>query len=341
MDVLESQLSDIREAYATGRIKPMVEISDRNPLQDLKLNLYTPISPVEQTFMSKCARYRETALQATRRGEYALADSLLAEARKCMQAPELSPQARLFLQSAQEAANAYLDYRREDFESGIARIYRSLFIDEMLEVNYGYVYLFMHRIRLLLNLLRLKRRQNEEAEVLRMGFTLADYLEQKLPSLPFPTSWDAGQLNYLSLEQKTFFFEQAMAEIILLVAGRVDVPEDFVYSLTEHTSPKQSMHGQLSLRSHSWLQARLALQAEDHVRFLELVHPLISAGSGDFIWLWYGTVVDLVILCSKLSLNQAHLLLQDIVGDMASWKWSKLPPSWRLVFEKISVPAKV
>lgn len=331
MDIFERQLRSIRKAYAVGRVKPVVEVSDGNPPQNQSIATYTPISSAEQDVLDRCRRHHATALQASRQGEYSMADTLLAAAEQCIQTSRLSPAGKLVAQSAHEAAAAYLDYRRENFEAGITHIYRALFIDATLEDTYGYVYFYAHRIRLLLNLLRLKRRQSEEHEALRIGFALIDYLEQKIPSLPFPTSWNAGRLQHLSSAQQNFFFEQAIFEIIFLVAGRVAMPEGFSAGLDAHTCSESSTYCVLSPRSHLWLQAR---QTADPGRFLELVCPLVAAGPGDAVWLWYGILIDLVILCSTCPLEQARLLLQDIAGDMAVWKWSSLPPSWKLVFQK-------
>jgi hypothetical protein len=339
--ILEKHLRDIREAYALGRLKPAIEVSNRNLPAEQEKELYTPVSSAEQALLSQCSHYRMLALQAARRGEYALTHTLLSAAEQYMQGSQLSPAGYFVVQSAHEAAAAYLDYREENFESGITRIHRALTFDEQLEETYGFVYFHAHRIRLLLNLVRLKRRQGERLTALNMSFALMDYLEQKAVLLPFPTSWDIRRLKYLSSDQRTFFFEQALFEVIFLVAGQFHLSEDFLSAFTEHTHSKSGACCQLSPRSHLWLQARQALQAEDPDLFLELVTPLIAAGPGDVIWLWYGILIDLVMVCKPLDLEQAHLLLQDVAGDMASWRWSGLPPAWKQDFQQMTVQMSI
>lgn len=325
MYTLEKHLRDAREAYATGRLKPAIDVSDRSHAGD---EPYRPISLAEQASLERCSQYRTMALQTTRRGNYELAHTLLATSEHYAQTSHLSPAGFLSFQSAHEAAAAYLDYREENFESGIARIYHALAIDEKLEETYGFVAFHAHRIRVLLNLIRLKRRQGEELTALSMSFALMDYLEQKVAVLPFPTSWDAGRLKYLSAEQKHFYFEQALTEVTFLVASQLHLPEAFLLVFEEQRH-RGDARCHLSPRSHLWLQARQALQADDPGRFLELATPLIAAGPDTVLWLWYGILIDLVMMCEALDLEEAHLLWQDVTEDMLSWRWSGLPAAWR------------
>lgn len=327
MYTLEKHLRDAREAYATGRLKPAIEASDRSRAGD---GPYRPISLAEQASLERCNQYRALALQTARRGNYELAHTLLATSEQYAQTSQLSPAGLLSFQSAHEATAAYLDYREENFESGITRIYHALAVDEELEETYGFVAFHAHRIRVLLNLIRLKRRQGEGLTALNMSFALMDYLEQKVVSLPFPTSWDVGRLKHISAEQKHFYFEQALTEVIFLVAGQLHLPEEFLPVFEEQR------HGgdadcHLSPRSHLWLQARQALQADDPGRFLELATPLIATGPDTVLWLWYGLLLDLAMMCEALDMKEAHLLLRDVTEDMTSWRWSGLPPAWRQV----------
>lgn len=287
-------------------------------------------SASEIPILTQCAQYCQAALQATRRGEYEIARYLFATTDQLIQASELSPVVNLVIQSGQESAMAYLDYRREDFESGTSRIYHALAIDETLEYVYGMAYFHLHRLRLLLNLIRLKRRQGAREEVFQASFSLLDYLEQKSASLPFPTRWDFRQLESVSSNIKTFFFEEVVLEIVCLTAGQERISETFLQKIEAHTSTLSSIC-QLSPRAHSWLQAKQALYQQNSGRFLELIHPMITAGLEDIPMLRYGILVDLALLCSQFSLQEANILQQEIAEDMSSWKWAGLPLTWKSI----------
>lgn len=337
MDISAKQLNDIREAYAIGRHKPIKEITEKDFDLTVDDAEKAGIGPVEQKVLLRCGRSRTAALKASRQRQYGIAEYLFAATDKLLQAETFSPAGRLVAQSAHESAVAYLDYRYERFEIGTERIYRALACDETLEEVYELTSYHGHRIRLLLNLVRLKRRQGEVIEALRMSLALIDYLEQKVPSLPFPTTWDARRLDNLPLSLKDFLFEQAIYEMMFLVVGQQCSSADVVSALSEHIYAGSSPHCQLSPRAHRWLQARHALHIQQPGRFLDLVLPLVAAGPEGAVWLWYGIAIDLVILCRDLSLEAAHLLLQTIAEDMPSWRWSSLPPSWKQISQTIAV----
>src|SRR4051812_24642502 len=162
MDTLHIQLHDIRAAYAAGRLKPVEKSIDVAALEKEQVQSWKPFLPeAEQELVMRCIHDLSSALQATRRGNYILADHLFAVIEEFIHTCKFSPASYLVTQSTLEAAAAYLDYRREQFESGIQRIYRALSIDETLELTHGFHASHLHRLRLLLNLMRLKRYQGE------------------------------------------------------------------------------------------------------------------------------------------------------------------------------------
>jgi hypothetical protein len=330
MNPLAKQLSDIGIAYIAGRLQKSEASSDR-PIEELD-NTSMISSPAERILLQRCNRYRSNALHACREGKYAIADQFFTAIDSLLKTEAFSPAGRLMIQSANEAALSYLDYRHERFASGTERIYRVLTYDEVLEETYGIANYHIHRLRQLVNLMRLKRRQGEEAEALKIGLALIDYLEQKVSSLPFPTAWDSQRLASVEQAYTNFLFEQTIFELMFLVAGQEKASLSLSPALTQHTG-SASLLCQLSPRSHRWLAARLALQDQNIENFLELAQPLVAAGPGGAPWLWYGIVMDLVIVCRQFSLPPAQQLLQAITADMPDWRWSSLPPFWRQVLE--------
>lgn len=328
MDMSAKQLNDLRAAYSVGRLKPMMEIPEN--ILELGLNR-AELPPAEQELLQRCSRYRSAALQACREGKYAIAKYLLADTERLIQEGTFSPPGRLIAQSGYEAAIAYLDYRCGRFEIGTEHIYRALACDEKLEDMYGLTRYHMHRMRLLINLIHLKRYQGEEIAALRLSLALIDYLEQKASSLPYPTTWDSQCLDHLPFAAKNLLFEMAMCEMMFLIVGQEHHLTEWPAFLSRHTHATASSFCQLSPRAHLWLQAKQALQEHKLDRFCEIATPLIAAGPGELLWLWHGIAMDVVILCKDLVSEPAALLLQSITDDMSSWRWSKFPPCWKQI----------
>lgn len=337
MSLSAQQLNDIRAAYAIGHIKPIVEIAEQDVGLELDQAQYVALSSAEQDLLRRCNRYRTAALKACREGKYGIAEYLFHDIEKLLQTDMLPPMMRLMIQSTYEAAVAYLDYRCGRFEIGTAHIYRVLAYDETLEETYGLTSFHLHRIRQLLNLLRLKRRQGDGQEVIRLGVALMDYLEQKTSSLPFPTTWNSQCLNHLPLLAKNFLFEQTMCEVMFLIVCQENHYPHWLTQISGHTTVAASSHCQLSPLAHRWLQAKQALQAHHFDAFCERALPLITAGPTGSNWLWYGLIMDVVLLCKDLTSESAELLLQVISEDMLTWRWSKLPPTWKHIFETMSL----
>jgi hypothetical protein len=337
MDNLAKQLSAIRAAYMLGREKPAIWTSDLDIQHNLEQEWITDVSAEDGALLQKCSRYRNAALKAAREGKLPIAAYLFTTLDKLLSTQELSPVALLISQSAQEAAVAYFDYRRQDFEGGTARIYQALAIDEMLENTYGYKQYQFHRIRLLLNLVRLRRRQGEGAEALRMSIALIDYLEQHISTLPFPTSWDASQLTSLAFAPKNILFDMTIVEIIFLVVGQEDGPGLLIPDFHTHTHEQASVYCQLSSRSHRWLQSKQALQDRNFALYFDNIQPLLAEGPVDIVFLWYGLLLDLVLVCQDLSLTDADYLMQEISSDMSTWPWSRLPITWKRLYETLPV----
>src|SRR5689334_4565220 len=126
METLEKRLCSIREAYACGRLKPIIELSDKDFYSPTKDIWETALSTPEQEIYTQITQYREAGLQAARQKKYAIADILFVAAEKAIQSNTLPAVGSLVAQSAYEAAVAYLDYRRDQFERGTERIYRAL-----------------------------------------------------------------------------------------------------------------------------------------------------------------------------------------------------------------------
>lgn len=337
MHISTQQLNDIRAAYTAGHLKPVAGTSREQERDfDRELTKYTvsQLPSAEQELVNHCSRYQTVALKTAREGKYAIAEYIFSDLEKILQTKVFSSMGHLVVRSGYEAAVAYLDYRCERFDSGTEHIYRAITCDETLERTYGLTHYHLHRLRQILNLVRLKRRRGESQEALYLGNALMDYLEQNISALPFPTAWDTQCLDQLPYTAKNFLFEQAMCEIMYLIIGQVhDLGAHWLAQISKHTTVTTSSRCQLSPQAHLWLAAKRALQAHHLTHFCELILPLLAAGPTASLWFWQGIVIDLLLLCKDLSSEPANLLVQTITQDMPSWRWSTLPPSWKHIFE--------
>jgi len=336
MDLSAQHLHQIHAAYSVGHLKPMRERAQNVLELEPDQAGYALLTPAEHALLRRSGRYRDTALQACREGKYGIAQYLLAQTEKLAQEESFSPMGRVIAQSTYEAAIAYLDYRCGRFALGTDHLYRALACDETLEERYGLTHYHIHRLRQLVNLVHLKGRQGAEKEAIHLGLALMNYLEQKVRSLPVPTTWNALRLYHLPLATRDLLFEMATCEMMFLLTGQDQDLAAWPALLQDHTSAAAVSPCQLGPRAHLWLRAQKTLLERDLDGFCACVLPLIAAGPGDSLWFWYGSIVEIVILCKDLASEPAELLLQAITDDLSAWRWSKFPPRWRHLFDHIS-----
>lgn len=341
MDLSAQHFHQIRAAYSVGHLKPMREIAQNILELEPDQAGYALLSPAEHALLRRGGQYRSTALQACREGKYGIAQYLLAQAERLIQEESFSLIGRLIAQSTYEAAIAYLDYRCGRFALGTDHLYRALACDETLEEQYGLAYYHIHRLRQLVNLVHLKGRQGAEKEAIHLGLALMNYLEQKVSSLPVPTTWDARRLDHLPVATRDLLFEMAASEIMFLLAGQNQDLAAWPALLHDHTSATTGSSCQLGPRAHLWLRTQKALLERDPAGFCECLLPLIAAGPGGSLWFWYGSIVEIVIVCQDLASEPAELLVQAIIDDLSAWNWSKFPPRWKRLFDRISQRAHV
>lgn len=349
MDDLKTALQKMHEAYRVGSKKPALHLSDKD-FQHYQSVVYSHLSANDQSLLSRCAASRNQGLSAARREKLGIADYFFKEEDTLLHRESFSPEGFLIGKSAHEAAVAYLDYRRNDFKKAIMHISEALITDESLEEQYGHTIYHLHRIQLILNLIRVHKRRTCIKEAITIGFHLLSYLERKSTMLPVPTSWDSTRLVSQPLEIITIMFIQVASEIACMLEGRETITvgsevlsiRDLFMGARDHTSPDTSNDCYLSPRTHLWLNAKRDFVNNDIIKFLKSTVQFLADGRGDMRVLWYAILVDCVILCNNLDLLEANLIKQDIMKDALSWEWTLLPPSWKPVLDiKITSERKV
>jgi len=339
MASLKALLLTTRDVYAAGVKNPNICLIPENLQDDSTTSI--PLPGNDKALLDRCARFRKAGLLAARKGELAIADHFFREEHLLLHSEKLCPESFLAGNSAHEAAVAYFDYRCNNLEKAITRIHNALEADEILENKYGYTILHMHRIRLVLNLMRLNSKRMHVEKVINIGFQVLNYLEGKSKTLPILTSWDDTRLADQSRERITMMFELATAEIAYALASREIITtknktfhtRDLFTGAAYHIQPGNANECYLSTRAHKWLQMKRALVENDLVDFLRQIIQMLSDRQIDMSLFWYASILDLLLLCKKINLPEADLIQQDIVKDAKLWEWKYLPHSWRIVLE--------
>lgn len=327
-NTLQAGLAEAQQAYFIGvQKKPIVLTAD--PFEPVMTAILAKrLSAEQQHLIIQVRGLYEQGLAAARKGELVTSACLFQEAKAFLDAGAFATETQLFLRSLYEAAVAYLDYRNAEFESAIQRLHTALALDLTLTEIPDYELIQVHRIRLLLNMLRIQLKRSV-AEAMYTGTQIINYLEYKADT-PSTHAWNVSHLSAFPPDIKELQFTEAVGGIANLLVG-VDRLEagQCLASLTSHIHSPGADSCYLSPQAHAWLRAKQALVDGQPENFLRQALPILSQGRASLPQLWYATVVDLLFLCQSLELSEARMIRKEIIAAAPSWPWKHFPMTWQ------------
>lgn len=324
-DVYNELLETTLKHYRLGCTKPiMFALGKYGDLftHTLYMQMKSRLPQKDQVLMQQAANARENAVMAVRRGELVTAERLFAEARVPLESNSLSPESRLLHKSFLEQAEAYLDYHNGDFDRVYTRTSVALAIDVVLEKEYGYEILHIHRIQLLHNLVRTEARHMCFERAIELASQLLAYLEGALEVLPFSGFWGSEYVVRQPKEVVAATFAQITSEVAVILAGKNPQLASSLLAVFKHNIQLQahgSHHGHP--RAYAWFLLKEAFVGNDIATFLERASHFLAEGRADTPLLWYATVVDLVALCSDFDEPCKRIVKQEVALNAASWKF--------------------
>lgn len=311
------------ESYQHGCAQPIQitpETSGDSFGQRLQALTETRLPPTDKFIMRGNARNQ--GVIATRQGNLMAAEQAFAVARAPLKFSKLSPEGSLLYKSFLEQAEAYLDYRRGDFDQARNRTSEAMAIDVVLEEEYGYEILLLHRIHLAHNLVRIDAQCTCLDCAIKLAFQILSYLEGISEVLPIPGPWGRERVARQPPELVAEMFAKITDEIALILAGKKrPLVRDLLVSASAHMLLKANSHRHCHPRAYTWLLVKQAFVSNDVASFLKRASHFLSEGRSDTPLLWYATVVDLVALCDELDLPDSELVRQEIAKEAANWEY--------------------
>jgi len=284
----------------------------------------------DRLLMRRSANTRNQGLIAARSGQLMVAEQLFAETRILFQSDTSSIEGKLLHKSFLEQAEAYLDYRRNNFDRVRNRTSEALEIDVVLEEEYGYEILVLHRIQLVHNLVRTHARGMYFDRAIALAGQLLSYLQGTLEILPISGSWGSERIARQSPELVAAMFAQITSEIALILADQNRLfARDLFALVTPYIQLQANSQSHCHPRAYAWLLLKQAFLNNDRITFLERASHFLAEGRADTPVIWYATVFDLVTLSNELQLPNSDLVRQEVAKDAISWEY--LPQKFSLL----------
>ncbi len=313
------------ESYRLGYVKRIqITQNDFGKLfyDDWQTFIETRLPLTDQWLLNRLDKIRIRGLNAARQGDLITAEQYFTSARVRLQLDKLSPQGSLLYKSSLERAQAYVDYRRGDFDQARNRTSEALAAYVFLEEEYGYEILFLRRLQLVCNLVRLEARCLCYERVIELACQILSYLEGTSEVLPIPGSWGRERVACQSPELVAATFALVTGEVAEILAGKDrQLVSDLFAVASGHLHLQASNNRHCHPGAYSWLLVKQAFVNNDVPKFLELASHFLAEGRADIPLLWYATVIDLVRLCNELNLPNIELVKQEIAREAVTWEY--------------------
>jgi len=285
--------------------------------------------PIEEQLRARfAAGIRSRGLLAARSGRLIEAQQALKETKRIRQSNGLSAEAKLMIETFDEAVGAYVEYRQSDYSQARSRVYRAMAIDGELITNYGYDILDLHRVQLGHNLMRIDAHCGNMVEAAEMCASLLAYLEGDVEHWPLAEFLIQTNPSRLPPELLKAMFIQIVGELALMLGGRKgDEACRMFAAILPHVENRATANCRQFLRVHRWLEAKWAYINGEVIPFLEHIIELLRDGPGEMLLLWRVAAVDLRSLCYEVGSNRGARALREI--DHECQAWSHVPPQLR------------
>ncbi|MBD2526763.1 hypothetical protein [Nostoc sp. FACHB-133] len=276
----------------------------------------------EQLILNWSTNVRSQGLAAARRGQFVDSEQLFAKARTPLEKGKLSHEGSLLHKSFQEPAEAYLDFRRGYFDKARNRIFEALVSDAVLEDEFGYDLLFIHRLHLVKNLVRIEANSNCFNRAIDLASQLLSYLKGSLDILPILGIANRKRLMCQSSELVAAMFTQVTNEVALILTGKKGQLANELFGIISaqmQLTTDDNRH--YDSQSEAWFIVKQAFVSNNIETFLKQASPFLAERRSDTPLLWYATVIDLICLCDDLDFSGSNLFKLEVAQEAANCQY--------------------
>jgi tetratricopeptide (TPR) repeat protein len=320
MKTLQQSLHEASEACRKGARVPPIRTQDEKVLNDeLRGAIKANLPVFDRVWIDKCEKAYSRGFEAALAGKSDIARKAFEIAESVLQTNPLFYESRLLSTSFLQAAAAYLDYSLKDFDAARAKLLEAIQCDDVLEAQFGYSTLHIHRVHLLENIMRLEFQADHPREALSLARSLLLYLAGAAPEVSAPGNWGQDRLARVPAEAVSSKFAGIAADVAQFLAPLdVSAAREFFCLVfpSFHSGKQEYCHPQ----AMQWFAIKKAFYSAQHPDFLSKASEFLVKGPQASPGLWSAVVLDVIALCDTL-LPQAEVVRRQIVSDAMSWEF--------------------
>jgi hypothetical protein len=281
-----------------GAVPPDLMLDKKYNARDLAKTARSATLP-EITVLLRASGMREKGLTSVRAGDTTKGELLLRAARRIFSEAGLSKQALLSGESYQYPAEAYLQYKKGEYDRAEASLLQSIMLCHVLHDEFDHQ-VEVRRIHLARNVVRVKTRAGDFEEALRMASLLVGYVEGDQAQWPLLQRPMARAPDPLLPEERWGLMDQVLGEIALLVTRRRATSLQFVNGSAGWLFAGGKCDGEFA-RVQAWLAARRASIEGDAAGFLTHGTAFFAEGRRYLRQAWHELTQDLIEFCREIA----------------------------------------
>lgn len=307
-DLVSKTISSYR--HGRSRASALSIKTDEQYNKQYSLQLAKRLSSFEISILLKVSEVRERGLALARSGDVQNGSKALDAAREILVETNLSREALITVESFQAPADAYLQYKREEYSEASTSLIAALKACQILRDEYGHNVIEGRRIHLVRNIIRVESVAGNPNEAMRLASSLLRYIQGCNECWPFPELRLLTLPESLASEEKLVLMDQILGEIALLLANPKDAAKQLL-KVSESYLFQRDIDSQFA-RVHSWLAAMQASVEEDLVGFLNNAILFFSEGPDYLDQAWRKMVKHFVPICMEIA---PEALLQELLAS--------------------------
>lgn len=321
-NISPTQISEhLLKSYQIGLEKSIQKSSTDDFYNDWQTFIQTQLPLTDQLIFPRLNKIRVQGINAARQGNFMVAEKCLNFVRLRLLIDRLSDQGSLISESLLKAAESYLDYKHDHFDKARKKTFEALTIYLNIEEDFGYEIIFLRRLQLVCNLIRLEGRAMNYKRAIELACHLLNYLQGNSEVISIPGSWGYERVARQSPKIISTTYALIVGEIAEILVGK---PHQLEKELFEIISAELKLHNNVSYHCHQgaylWLLIKQVFVNENIPQFEKMTFSWLSEGRRDTPLLWYATVIDSINLLEKLNIPESKLFKQKVIRDANSWQ---------------------
>ncbi|MGZ7088726.1 MAG: hypothetical protein ACXVKH_04590 [Candidatus Angelobacter sp.] len=318
MHTLQQCLTDLSKACRHGSKLPLVVSYSEKMLNEQLHDAVKANLPVfDRVYMDKCEKAYSQGFEAAIAGKLDLSRKAFELAETILASKPLFYESRLLCKAFLLASEAYLDYSLKEFNSARDRLMEAIQCDEILETQFSYRILHIHRVHLVENLMRLEFHAGRKSEAFALAHSLLLYLGGIAPALSISGAWGQELLSKVAPEVVCMKFAGITTDVAQFLAplSTAEAREFFSVSALCFESCNHKYCPPAALE---WFVIKRTFCDEQYLNFLSQASECLARGPQATPGLWSAIALDAISACDAL-FPEAEATKREILADAMNW----------------------